>query len=109
MKTIKLYWQWLVAGIVALFGIVAITQSHQSNKKLKKTAKKIDDNNQLIDNTQGKIEVIDQQITNQKEKIARKKEILSKLKTQKETVKIKPADIVDVKQNILNKIRKSKK
>ena len=108
MKTIKLYWQWIVAGIVAILGILAVTQSKRTNKKLEKTAKQIDDNNQQIDIIQGKTELIEEQRVNVKQGIAKKQAKIDKLKTEKETIDIEPVPIEDAKENILKKTRRGR-
>ena len=82
MKTIKMYWKWIVAGIVAILGILAITQSKRTNKKLEKTAKQIDDNDQQIDIIQGKTELIEDQRVNVKQRITKKQATIDELKTE---------------------------
>ena len=108
MKTIKLYWQWIVAGIVAILGILAVTQSKRTNKKLEKTAKQIDDNNQQIDVIQGKTELIEEQRVTVKQRIAKKQATIDELKTEKETITIEPVEIKSAKENIIKKTRRGR-
>lgn len=108
MKTIKLYWKWIVAGIIAFFGILAITQSKRTNKKLEKTAKQIDDNNQQIDIIQGKTELVEEQRITVKQDIAKKQANIEELKTEKETIMIGPVAIKDAKENIIKKTRRGR-
>ena len=108
MKTIKLYWQWIVAGIVAILGILAVTQSKRTNKKLEKTAKQIDDNNQQIDVIQGKTELIEEQRVTVKQRIAKKQATIDELKTEKETIAIEPVAIESAKENIIKKTRRGR-
>jgi len=109
MKTIKLYWKWIVAGIVALLGILAVTQSKRTNKKLEKTAKQIDDNNQQIDVIKGKTEIIDDNRSKIKKEITKQKTDISALEQQKENITIGPVKINDAKENILNKTSRGRK
>ena len=108
MKTIKLYWKWIVAGIVAILGILAVTQSKRTNKKLEKTAKQIDDNNQQIDIIQGKTELIEEQRITVKQRITKKQAKIDELKTEKETIMIGPVAIEDAKENIIKKTRRGR-
>ena len=108
MKTIKLYWQWIVAGIVTILGILAVTQSKRTNKKLEKTAKQIDDNNQQIDIIQGKTELVEEQRVNVKQRIAKKQATIDELKTEKETINIEPVAIESAKENIIKKTRRGR-
>ena len=108
MKTIKMYWKWIVAGIVAILGILAITQSKRTNKKLEKTAKQIDDNNQQIDIIQGKTELIEEQRVTVKQRIAKKQATIDELKTEKETITIEPVEIKSAKENIIKKTRRGR-
>ena len=102
------YWKWIVAGIVAILGILAITQSKRTNKKLEKTAKQIDDNNQQIDIIQGKTELIEDQRVTVKQHITKKQAIIDELKTEKETIIIVPVTIEDAKENIIKKTRRGR-
>jgi TolA-binding protein len=108
MKTIKMYWKWIVAGIIALFGILAITQSKRNNKKLEKNAKQIDNNNQKIDIIQGKTELVEDQRVTVNQSIAKKQAKIDKLKTEKETIIIGPVAIEDAKENIIKKTRRGR-
>jgi uncharacterized protein YoxC len=108
MKTIKLYWKWIVAGIVAILGILAVTQSKRTNKKLEKTAKQIDDNNQQIDIIQGKTELVETQRVTVKQSITKKQAKIDELKTEKETLVIEPVAIEDAKENIIKKTRRGR-
>ena len=116
MKTIKSqwkvsilkYWKWIVAGIVAILGILAVTQSKRTNKKLEKTAKQIDDNNQQIDVIQGKTELIEEQRVTVKQRIAKKQATIDELKTEKETINIEPVAIESAKENIIKKTRRGR-
>jgi len=106
MKTIKIYWQWIVAGIIAILGILAVTQSKRTTKKLEKNAKQIDDNNQQIDIIQGKTESIETQRTNVKQRITKKQEKIDELKIEKETIVVETVAIQDAKENIIKKTRR---
>jgi uncharacterized protein YoxC len=108
MKTIKLYWKWMVAGLVAILGILAITQSKRTNKKLEKTAKQIDDNNQQIDIIQGKTELVEEQRVTVKQRIAKKQATIDELKTEKETIMVGPVAIESAKENIIKKTRRGR-
>jgi len=108
MKTIKLYWKWIVAGFVAILSILAITQSKRNNKKLEKTAKQIDDNNQQIDIIQGKTELVEEQRVTVKQSIAKKQATIDELKTEKETIAIEPVAIESAKENIIKKTRRGR-
>ena len=108
MKTIKMYWKWIVAGLVAILGILAFTQSKRTNKKLEKTAKQIDDNNQQIDIIQGKTELVEEQRVTVKQSIAKKQATIDELKTEKETIIIVPVTIEDAKENIIKKTRRGR-
>ena len=108
MKTIKMYWKWIVAGIVAILGILAVTQSKRTNKKLEKNAKQIDDNNQKIDIIQGKTELVEEQRVTVKQRIAKKQATIDELKTEKETIAIEPVAIESAKENILKKTRRGR-
>ena len=108
MKTIKMYWKWIVAGLVAILGILAVTQSKRNNKKLEKTAKQIDDNNQQIDIIQGKTESIETQRTNVKQRITKKQEKIDELKIEKETIVVETVAIEDAKEIIIKKTRRGR-
>jgi uncharacterized protein YoxC len=108
MKTIKMYWKWIVAGLVAILGILAVTQSKRNNKKLEKTAKQIDDNNQQIDIIQGKTELVEEQRITVKQDIAKKQAKIDELKTEKETINIEPVAIESAKENIIKKTRRGR-
>ena len=108
MKTIKKYCVFIVGAIVAIIGIFAVTLSKRTNKKLEKTAKQIDDNNQQIDIIQGKTELVDEQRVNVKQRITKKQATINELKTEKETVVIRPVEIEDAKENIIKKTRRGR-
>jgi uncharacterized protein YoxC len=108
MKTIKMYWKWIVAGLVAILGILAITQSKRTNKKLEKNAKQIDDNNQKIDIIQGKTELVEEQRVTVKQRIAKKQATIDELKTEKEAIAIEPVAIESAKENIIKKTRRGR-
>jgi hypothetical protein len=108
MKTIKMYWKWIVAGLVAILGILAITQSKRTNKKLEKNAKQIDDNNQKIDIIQGKTELVEEQRVTVKQRIAKKQATIDELKTEKDTIAIEPVAIESAKENIIKKTRRGR-
>ena len=108
MKTIKMYWKWIVAGLVAILGILAVTQSKRNNKKLEKTAKQIDDNNQQIDILTGKTELVEEQRVTVKQRITKKQATIDELKTEKQTVSIGPVAIEDAKENIIKKTRRGR-
>ena len=108
MKTIKMYWKWIVAGLVAILGILAITQSKRTNKKLEKNAKQIDDNNQKIDILQGKTELVEEQRVTVKQRIAKKQATIDELKTEKDTIAIEPVAIESAKENIIKKTRRGR-
>ena len=102
------YWKWIVAGIVAILGILAVTQSKRTNKKLEKTAKQIDDNDQQIDIFQGKTELVEEQRVNVKQRITKKQATINELKTEKETIAIEPVAIESAKENIIKKTRRGR-
>lgn len=109
MKTIKLYWKWLVAAIVALLSIFVVVQTKRNNKKLEKTANQIDDNNQQIDQLQGKTEIIDDTRATIKEEISKQKADITELEQQKENITVNPIKVNDAKENILNKTSRARK
>jgi mannitol-specific phosphotransferase system IIBC component len=83
MKTIKKYWA-IIAGVILAI-IAAIFVSDKLNKKkVTKLDKKIDDNNQQIDQLQGKTEVIEEQRVEIKEEFQ-----LSKIFFRKDFAEIK--------------------
>ncbi len=103
-----MYWKWIVAGLVAILGILAITQSKRTNKKLEKNAKQIDDNNQKIDIIQGKTELVEEQRVTVKQRIAKKQATIDELKTEKDTIAIEPVAIESAKENIIKKTRRGR-
>ena len=109
MKTIKLYWQWIVAGIVAILGILAVTQSKRTNKKLEKTAKQIDDNDSSIDKLQGKIEVVEETRIKTKQDLVEQTAAIADLQEAKDNLIVEEVPIEDAKQNILKNVRRAKK
>ena len=107
MKTIKLYWHWIVAAIIGLIGILTITQTQRTTRKLKKTAKKIGDNKQQFDELQGKTIILDEQSDLLVTAIDKQKTKIEQLES--EPIKVEPTTAKNAKQNILNKIRNNKK
>ena len=103
-----MYLKWIVAGLVSILGILSITQSKRTNKKLEKTAKQIDDNNQQIDIIQGKTELVEEQRVTVKQRIAKKQATIDELKTEKETINIEPVAIESAKENIIKKTRRGR-
>ena len=101
MKTIKLYWHWIVAAIIGLVGILTITQTQRTNRKLKKTAKKIGDNKQQFDELQGKTIILDEQSDLLVTAIDEQKTKIEQLES--EPIKVEPTTAKNAKQNILNK------
>ena len=107
MKTIKLYWQWIVASIIALIGLTTIIQTHRTNKKLRQTAKKISDNKQQFDQLTGKAIILDEQTDLLVTSIKDQKTKIEQLES--EPINVEPTTAKNAKQNILNKIRTSRK
>ena len=104
MKTIKKYWAFIVGAIVAIIGIFAVTSSKLTSKKLRKTAKQIDDNDSSIDKLQGKIEVVEETRIKTKQAAA-----IVDLQEAKDNLIVDKVPIEDAKQNILKNVRRAKK
>jgi len=109
MKTIKKYWAVIVGAIIALLGIFAVTSSKITSKKLRKTAKQIDDNNSTIDKLQGKIEVVEETRITTKKDLAKQTAAIVDLQEAKDNLIVEEVPIENAKQNILKNIRRSKK
>jgi hypothetical protein len=109
MKTIKKYWAVIVGAIIALLGIFAVTSSKITSKKLRKTAKQIDDNNASIDKLQGKIEVVEETRIETKKDLAKQTAVIADLQEAKDNLIVEEVPIENAKQNILKNIRRSKK
>ena len=109
MKTIKKYWAIIVGAILALLAIFMTADNKINKKKITKTDDKIDDNNQQIDQLQGKTEVIEEQRVEVKQEIEETKTEIAELKTAKEQLQVTELPVEDAKQNILNKTRRGRK
>jgi len=109
MKTIKKYWAVIVGAIIALLGIFAVTSSKITSKKLRKTAKQIDDNNSTIDKLQGKIEVVEETRIATKKDLTKQTAAIVDLQEAKDNLIVEEVPIENAKQNILKNIRRSKK
>ena len=109
MKTIKKYWAFIVGAIVAIIGIFAVTLSKLTSKKLKKTAKQIDDNDSAIDKLQGKIEVVEETRIKTKQDLVEQTAAIVDLQEAKDNLIVDKVPIEDAKQNILKNVRRAKK
>ena len=107
-RWLKKYWAFIVGALVAIIGIFAVTSSKLTSKKLRKTAKQIDDNNQQIDIIQGKTELVEEQRVHVKQRIAKKQATIDELKTEKETILVGPVAIENAKENIIKKTRRGR-
>ena len=109
MKTIKKYWAFIVGAIVAIIGIFAVTSSKLTSKKLRKTAKQIDDNDSSIDKLQGKIEVVEETRIKTKQDLVEQTAAIVDLQEAKDNLIVEEVSIDNAKQNILKNTRRSKK
>jgi septal ring factor EnvC (AmiA/AmiB activator) len=109
MKTIKKYWAVIAGAVLALIAIFAMAFNNNEKRKVKKIDDKIDDNNQQIDQLQGKTEVIEEQRVEVKQEIQETKTEIAELETAKEELKVTELPVDDAKQNILNKTRRGRK
>jgi len=109
MKTIKKYWAFIVGAIVAIIGIFAVASSKLTSKKLRKTAKQIDDNDSSIDKLQGKIEVVEETRIKTKQDLVEQTAAIADLQEAKDNLIVEEVPIKDAKQNILKNVRRAKK
>jgi len=109
MKTIKKYWAVIAGAVLALLAIFAMAFNNDEKRTVKKIDDKIDDNNQQIDQLQGKTEVIEEQRVEVKQEIQETKTEIAELETAKENLQVTELPVEDAKQNILNKTRRGKK
>jgi len=109
MKTIKKYWLYIVGAIAAIIGIFAVTSSKLTSKKLRKTAKQIDDNTSSIDKLQGKIEVVEETRIETKQDLVKQTAAIVELQKAKDNLIVEEVPIEDAKQNILKNVRRGKK
>lgn len=109
MKTIKKYWALIVGAIIALLGIFAVASSKITSKKLRNSAKQIDDNTSSIDKLQGKTEVVEETRLATKKDLAKQTAAIVDLQKTKDMLIVKDISIDNAKQNILKNIRRSKK
>jgi len=109
MKTIKKYWAVIAGAVLALLAIFAMAFNNDEKRKVKKIDDKIDDNNQQIDQLQGKTEVIEEQRVEVKQEIQETKTEIAKLETAKENLQVTELPVDNAKQNILNKTRRGRK
>jgi len=109
MKTIKKYWAFIVGAIVAIIGIFAVASSKLTSKKLKKTAKQIDDNNSSIDKLQGKIEIVEETRIKTKQDLVEQTASIADLQEAKDNLIVEEVPIEDAKQHILKNVRRAKK
>ena len=109
MKTIKKYWTFIVGTLVAIIGIFAVTSSKLTSKKLRKTAKQIDDNDSSIDKLQGKIEVVEETRIKTKQDLVEQTAAIADLQEAKDNLIVEEVPIEDAKQNILKNVRRAKK
>ncbi len=108
MKIIKKYWAVITGAVLSLLAIFAMAFKSEK-RKVEKIDEKIDDNNQQIDQLQGKTEVIEEQQVEVKQEIQETKTDIAKLETAKEELKVTELPVKDAKQNILNKTRRGRK
>jgi septal ring factor EnvC (AmiA/AmiB activator) len=109
MKTIKKYWAVIAGAVLALLAIFAMAFNNNEKRKVKKIDDKIDDNNQQIDQLQGKTEVIEEQRVEVKQEIQETKTEIAELETAKDELKVTELPVDNAKQNILNKTRRGRK
>jgi uncharacterized coiled-coil DUF342 family protein len=110
MKTIKKYWAVIVAAVITVIGIFAVTSRKSSNKKADKIKKQIDDNKQQVDELQGKVDVVETQREVVKTEIKQHEQAIETLKHEKENIVVQEAKTVQAaKDNILNKTNRGRK
>jgi hypothetical protein len=108
MKTIKKYWAIIIGAIIAFIAII-FTSDKINKKKVTKSDIKIDDNNQKIDQLQGKTEVVEEQREEVKDVIQDTKQDIKDLQNAKDNVQVNELPVDAAKQNILNKTRRGRK
>jgi chromosome segregation ATPase len=86
-----------------------MASNKNDKRKVKKIDDTIDDNNQKIDQLQGKTEVIEEQRVEVKQEIQETKTEIAELETAKEELKVTELPVEEAKQNILNKTRRGRK
>ena len=108
MKMIKKYWAVAAGFVAALLGLMWISKK-SSAKNQRDLNNKIKSNKKQVDELTGKVEVIEVQRVEVKTRINAEKEVIAKLKQQKETVNPISRPTADAKQNILTKTTRNKK
>ena len=109
MKTIKKYWAIIVSGIIALFGLLIITNQKKTSNKLKKSDDAIDTNNIETAKLEGKISVIETERVEVKKEIETHHELIENLEIKKSKVAPIVKDTVAAKENILAKTSRRSK
>jgi peptidoglycan hydrolase CwlO-like protein len=107
MKTIKKYWLLLVAAITGL--VATMFMKNRSNRKLEKTDAEIKQNDAEINNLQGRITEIEIQRETSTVQVQQHQEKIDELKEQLTTIQPEVLDVVDAKQNIVNKTKRGRK
>jgi uncharacterized protein YoxC len=109
MKTIKKYWMLIVGAIAAAFAFFIFTSKRRNEKKLNKLQQQIDDNEQIVDKIDGKVEVINKQRNEIKQQIEQQLQSIEQLEEKKQEIKPETRTVSDAKENILNKTRRGRK
>ena len=82
-KKIKLYWLWIIGGVVALIAIISTFGNIFTNRSIRKTQEKIDDNEKKIDRVKGKEDHVKTEKLRVKAELDDLKKIVAKTKTTK--------------------------
>jgi septal ring factor EnvC (AmiA/AmiB activator) len=107
MKKIKNNIIWIIASLLAVFGIYIFASKKINAKKADKIQDQIDDNKQDIDVTQGRIDAIEDQKQDVQDTINHREDVIEDLKQQAEEVAPEEkTDVAEAKENILNKTKR---
>lgn len=109
MKTIKKYWMIIVGAVAAAFAIFTLTSKRRNAKKLDTLQQQIDDNEQLVDKIDGKVEVINEQRNELKQQIEQQLQSIEQLEEKKQEIKPETRTVSEAKENILNKTKRGRK
>ncbi len=109
MKIIKKYWLIILGAVAAVFAIFTLTSKRRNVKKLDALQQQIDNNDQLVDKLDGKVEVINEQREEIKQEINQQEQVIEQLEEKKKEIKPETKSVPDAKQNILNKTKRGRK
>ena len=108
MKTIKKYWLAIVGLIAAIVGVIFMANNN-SEKKRKKLDDAISDNKQQVDELQGKIEVVEEQLKEVAQEIIQQEVVIEKLEEAKENIVVEERTVAEAKENILAKTKRNRR